>query len=282
MKTESFAFQIKKEVIDNIKSPKHIKAFVKGFIFSNSIIEENNYKIVIKNDYLRTKFISFLDKTRTIYKYDVKQKSYIFISTGDYNLNNLTEYQAAFFSGVFCASGNISTKKTASYHLEIFSHYQENTEFLVDILNAHNFQFNIFERNNKVYAYIKKLEQICDFLGAIEAKTSYFELQDIKISRDIENSINRVQNIDISNISRVAKSNLKHSANIKFIFDNHLEKYFNENQLVFFKLKLENPYSTLNDLSDILYEKYNINMTKSGLNHWLIKLNTIAKMYGVK
>ncbi|ADE19643.1 DNA-binding protein WhiA [Mycoplasma crocodyli] len=281
LNSESFAHQIKIEVINNITSLKHKKAFIKGLIFSNGIWNENNYVLVLKSNEIFNKVVQFLTDIRVPFTIKKNIKTHIYVDKVDINLNNITEYHGSFFAGVFCGSGNISTKTTTSYHLEFSSRLKENIDFLVSVLNKYDFNFSIFNRKEKWFAYIKKLDLICDFLGAIEAKNAYFELQDIKISRDIENSINRVQNIDISNMTRVAKSNIKHSKNINFIFENNLEKYFTEEQLLFFKLKLDNSYSTLNELSDMLYERYKINMTKSGLNHWLIKLNTIAKMYGV-
>ncbi|TNK95164.1 DNA-binding protein WhiA, partial [Mycoplasmopsis pullorum] len=118
-----------------------------------------------------------------------------------------------------------------------------------------------------------------DFLAAIGAKKSYFELQDIKINRDLDNSINRINNIDFSNLTKSVKSSLNYSKMINFVLENNIEHLFSAEQLIFFDLKLNYPESSLQDLSLILSENHNIFISKSGLNHWLIKLKQVYKMY---
>ncbi|MCU9939681.1 hypothetical protein NW739_02705 [Mycoplasmopsis felis] len=69
---------------------------------------------------------------------------------------------------------------------------------------------------------------------------------------------------------QTAQSNIE---NINYILGNNYSNEFTENQLVMFRIKLENPWISLEDLSKRLEVEHNIIISKSGLNHWFRKLN---------
>ncbi|UWW00821.1 DNA-binding protein WhiA [Mycoplasmopsis felis] len=167
----------------------------------------------------------------------------------------------------------VSHKNSTSYHLEIKTNYKEHTEQIIEKLNEYDFDFHLLKRKEKYYAYIKKLDNLLDFLSTISAKKSWFILQNIKINRDLENTSNRMNNIDISNLQKIANSSIKYIENINYILGNNYSNEFTENQLVVFRIKLENPWISLEDLSKRLEVEHNIIISKSGLNHWFRKLN---------
>ncbi|MEE3928153.1 DNA-binding protein WhiA [Mycoplasmopsis ciconiae] len=272
----SFSKQIKLEVLENQKLPKYIKSFLNGFILSNAKVENQTYIINIKYQPIRDYIISFLQKLRISFEH---KNTIIKINMDNFKIKEQIDHPSNFFAGVFCGGGNLSTKNSTSYHLEISSYYIVNLQFMIEKLNQYNFNFSIIKRRQRYIAYIKKTELLVDFLAAIEAKNAYFELQDIKIKRDIENSINRVNNIDFSNLTRVAQSSINHIKLINYMFENNLEKYFNQEQLVFFRLKSEFPELTLNEIKAILQSEHNIFITKGGLNHWIIKLKKVIKQH---
>jgi len=57
--------------------------------------------------------------------------------------------------------------------------------------------------------------------------------------------------------------------------ENGLLPNFREEELEFFKLKLENPYSSLAELTKLYEEKTKIKKTRAGLSHYLIKLRKV-------
>ncbi|WAM03177.1 hypothetical protein ONA22_05415 [Mycoplasmopsis cynos] len=89
--------------------------------------------------------------------------------------------------------------------------------------------------------------------------------------------MNRINNIDFSNLQKIANSSIKHIDNINYIFENNLMDYFNDDQLMFFRLKIENPWLSLNDLVRMQIQQSNTIVSKSGANHWLRKLDKIVK-----
>ncbi|TNK83029.1 DNA-binding protein WhiA [Mycoplasmopsis pullorum] len=279
MNKTSFSAFIKEEIITYNMKKSEIEDFLNGFILANSITkdEAESLKLTIKNPLIFNYVFSFMKKLKIQY-----QKSKITITIDDYKLELCKiSYSSPqhFFAGVFCGSGNIMDKNSTSYHLEISSHNLEALSLCINKLNEYDFNFQIIQRKNKWIAYIKKLDKIADFLAAIGAKKSYFELQDIKINRDLDNSINRINNIDFSNLTKSVKSSLNYSKMINFVLENNIEHLFSAEQLIFFDLKLNYPESSLQDLSLILSENHNIFISKSGLNHWLIKLKQVYKMY---
>ncbi|WP_027121283.1 DNA-binding protein WhiA [Mycoplasma leonicaptivi] len=282
MKTKnsvSFSAEIKKEILLNIKNKQEILYFFYGLIYANGIFDKDFIEINIKNDYILNKIISKLEKIKVFLKKKNNTKNKYLVHSNSFKEIkeiNFGEYLSHFFGGIFVGSGSISDKNSTSYHLEICTHYDEFAQKIINKLNEYNFNFQIFKKTNKYKMYIKKIDEILDFLSAIGTKKAWFELQNLKIKRDFENVSNRINNIDFSNLQKIANSSIKHIDNINYIFENNLESIFNEDQLMFFRIKLENPWISLNNLVDIFQKENNINISKSGINHWLRKLNLIV------
>ncbi|EIE41265.1 hypothetical protein MCANUFG1_02920 [Mycoplasmopsis canis UFG1] len=281
-KNLSFSSKIKKEVIINAKKEQENYFFLKGVIFANSQEDDDYYILNIKNDYIKGKILAKLEKnkisfvTRPEWKHKIliDKNNFVFDDDFDYK-----EYLTFFFSGVFVGSGSISGKDSTSYHLEISTLSEEKSNLIKEKLNSYDFNFNILRKQKRFVLYIKKVDELLDFLSAIGAKKAWFELQNLKIHRDKDNVLNRINNIDFSNLQKIADSSIKHINNINFVFENNLENLFTEDQLVFFRLKIENPWFSLNDLVNEQSKETNKIITKSGANHWLRKLDKIVLEY---
>ena len=65
--------------------------------------------------------------------------------------------------------------------------------------------------------YLKKSEQIGDFLKFIGALNSVFYFENQRIMRDYNNSINRVINCDIANEEKMMRSAQKQLDDIEYI-----------------------------------------------------------------
>ncbi|UWV77110.1 DNA-binding protein WhiA [Mycoplasmopsis cynos] len=216
--------------------------------------------------------LNFISDQKWKYKILIPKKTF------DFNEKIVdNEYLTFFFAGVFLGSGSISNKESTSYHLEISSLSQEKSYLIQKKLNSYEFSFHIIKKQQRYVLYIKKIDELLDFLSAIGAKKSWFELQNLKIVRDKENVLNRINNIDFSNLQKIANSSIKHIDNINYIFENNLMDYFNDDQLMFFRLKIENPWLSLNDLVRMQIQQSNTVVSKSGANHWLRKLDKIVK-----
>ncbi|UWV82021.1 DNA-binding protein WhiA [Mycoplasmopsis cynos] len=279
-KSLSFSSKIKKEVLINAKKPLENFYLIKGLVFSNASEGDEFYELNIKNEYIKSKIIAKLQKLNLNFISDQKWKYKILIPKKTFDFNEKivdNEYLTFFFAGVFLGSGSISNKESTSYHLEISSLSQEKSYLIQKKLNSYEFSFHIIKKQQRYVLYIKKIDELLDFLSAIGAKKSWFELQNLKIVRDKENVLNRINNIDFSNLQKIANSSIKHIDNINYIFENNLMDYFNDDQLMFFRLKIENPWLSLNDLVRMQIQQSNTVVSKSGANHWLRKLDKIVK-----
>ncbi|MGL6125371.1 MAG: DNA-binding protein WhiA [Metamycoplasmataceae bacterium] len=272
---ESFSFEIKNELISKNFNKKQTTSFLDGLIFSSLKEDVEEIKISFKNDFIFERIIALLKMSKKYF--EVKNKTLIF-KKADLNKLIISDPQF-FFAGVFVCSGSISSLKSSSYHLELKVKSKEVANLMLAKLNNYEFKFSVFEKNDYTILYIKKNDQISEFLKAIGSQESFFKFFDAIISRDHKNQITRIGNLDIYNQSKLVDSNALFLENYQFIIKNNLLKKFKEDELKFYKFKSENPYLPLSQISEELSRVHNIVKTKSGLNHWLIKIRNIVDDY---
>lgn len=246
-----------------------------GIIYCCSV-KNNEAKLVINNIKIRTYILNICNELKISYTYTKKNE--ISINT-NFLANISVKYQGKFFAGLFLSSGSIINGRTN--HLELKFNDLINAENALSILNSHGLEFKKIIRKQKIIIYLKKIENICDFLKAIETIESYYLFEDGKIQRDFYNSANRITNLDVYNQERIVKANLEFIKNYQFIKENNLLDEFSVEELTLFELKLNSLDSSLNELS-LLLETKNIKKSRSALNHFLIKLKKITKKYQKK
>ncbi|MGL5591991.1 MAG: DNA-binding protein WhiA [Metamycoplasmataceae bacterium] len=272
---ESFSYEIKNELVTKDLTKKQAAAFMDGIIFSSFKEEGEEIRISFKNDFIFNRIIFFLEKCKK--SYEIKNKTLVFQKK---NLNKLIiSDPQLFFAGVFVSSGSISSLQSSSYHLEVKIKDKKIADIMLAKLNNYEFKFSEFIKNNYIILYIKKNEQISEFLKAIGSKESFFKFFDAIIIRDHKNQITRISNLDIYNQSKLVDSNVLFLENYQFIIEHNLLKKFKKDELTFYKFKSENPYLPLSQITEELLKKHNIKKTKSGLNHWLIKIRNIVDDY---
>ncbi|WP_406615303.1 DNA-binding protein WhiA [Mycoplasmopsis hyopharyngis] len=275
----NFAKQIKFEVLKNVKTLAQTNEFLKGFVYSAGLIENEKIFINIKSKEIKDKVLSFFKKINLNVEKEYKNKQkFLVINKSSFNLNEKVNDYSIFFAGVFCGGGNIQDLNTTNYHLSLRSYNKQFIDFILNKLNKYsNFNFKLIQIQKKYVIYLSKQESISDFLKAIEAVSAYFVFVENKIQRDLENNVNRINNIDICNLNKIALSGQKHLSNIEYLFENNLDSNFNEIQKMFFEQKREQPYESLKNLRQIIKQSKNIDITKSTMNNWLIKLRKIVE-----
>ena len=177
----------------------------------------------------------------------------------------------AFIRGAFLASGSISDPEKF-YHLEIVCTSQEKAEQMRQIINSFPVEAKIVRRKKNHVVYIKEGEQIGEMLRIMEASMAVMNLENIRIVKEMRNSINRQVNCETANIHKTVSAAIEQINDIKYIreyvgFDN-LPENLREIALA----RLEKPEATLKELGDSLTPP----VGKSGVNHRLRKLKMIA------
>lgn len=177
----------------------------------------------------------------------------------------------AFIRGAFLASGSISDPEKF-YHLEIVCTSQEKAEQMRQIINSFPVEAKIVKRKKYHVVYIKEGERIGEMLRIMEASLAVMNLENIRIVKEMRNSINRQVNCETANIHKTVSAAIEQINDIKYIreyvgFDN-LPENLREIALA----RLEKPEATLKELGDSLTPP----VGKSGVNHRLRKLKMIA------
>lgn len=179
----------------------------------------------------------------------------------------------AYLRGAFLAGGSVNNPETSSYHLEIFSIYREHSEALVDLMNEFHLNAKSIERKNGYIAYLKEAEKISDFLGIVGAHVGLMKFEDVRIIRDMRNSVNRLVNCETANMNKTIGAAQRQVGNIKYIEQTiGLDQLPDRLQEVA-RLRVENQDITLKELGELVS---GTTVSKSGINHRLRKIEEIA------
>ena len=128
----------------------------------------------------------------------------------------------AYLAGLFMANGSINSPNSTSYHLEIKVNSEKHGNFVIKLLERFNITGKMIERRNSYFVYVKSSEMIGNFLILISAFQSLLYFEDVRIQRDLNNSITRLNNIDIANEQKVQSLCEKQLKTIAFLKDNDL------------------------------------------------------------
>ena len=177
----------------------------------------------------------------------------------------------AFIRGAFLASGSISDPEKF-YHLEMVASSQMKAEQLRDIVNTFAMEAKIVTRKKYFVVYLKEGNQIVDLLNIMEAYVSLMELENVRILKEMRNSINRQVNCETANIHKTVSAAVSQIEAIEYIRDTIGLDGLPEGLEEIARRRLEQPEATLKELGAALDPP----VGKSGVNHRLRKLKTIA------
>ena len=200
-----------------------------------------------------------------------KQKPHI---TNDVNgiLVQQTCCKRAFLRGAFMASGSISDPNK-SYHFEIVARTLQQAQLLTELMNSFEADAKIVERKNHYVAYVKEGSQIVDMLNVMEAYVSLMNLENVRILKEMRNTVNRKVNCETANINKTVSAAVKQIEDIRKIQSRMGFDELPESLREMAELRLQYPDATLKELGEYLDPP----VGKSGVNHRLRKLSAIAE-----
>ncbi len=190
-------------------------------------------------------------------------------------LKNTNEIRA-YLMGCFLASGSVNNPSSKHYHLEITTHSEKHAEFLVKTIAKFNLIAKVIKRRNIYVVYIKKSEEISDFLRVINAANSVMDFEEERISKDYWNCNNRLNICELSNEVKTLQSANKQLEFIEKIFRNSRDYMLDDKDKKIINIRRENPEANLQEIADIYNETYGAKLSKSGVNHRLRKIKEIA------
>lgn len=183
----------------------------------------------------------------------------------------------SYLRGAFLATGSVNNPETSSYHLEIYSLYEDHNQTICEMMNRYGLNARTAKRRSGYITYLKEAEKISDFLSLIGATSSMLKFEDVRIMRDMRNSVNRIVNCENANFNKVADAANRQIESIKY-----LDKKIGLNNL---PVKLQeiaiarmvHPEVSLKELGELVPGGP---ISKSGVNHRLRKIMEQAEKMG--
>lgn len=181
----------------------------------------------------------------------------------------------SYLRGAFLAGGSVNNPETSAYHLEIASLYEDHARVLTELMNGYELNAKYIERKRGGYiTYLKGAEKIAEFLSLIGGYQALLKFEDVRIVRDMRNSVNRLVNCETANLNKTVSAAMRQVENIQLIDDEIGIGELPERLQEIARLRVEHQDVSLKELGEMLSTGA---ISKSGVNHRLRKLDTIAE-----
>lgn len=305
----SYASQVKKELTNLEVHPEHARAELSALIRMNGSLSLAQHHFILniqtENPAIARRIYSLLHQLYTVdselvvrrkmklqknKQYIVRLRQHVQAILADLRIVQKDSFQIrtdisediwssqqrarSYLRGAFLAGGSVNNPETSRYHLEIYTLYEDQNQGLVKLMNQFQLNARATQRRNGFIVYLKEAEKISDFLQIIGATASMLKFEDIRIVRDMRNSVNRLVNCENANINKTIKAAAKQVANIQYYQENFgLEKLPVKLKEIA-ELRLANPEVSLTELAQMVPGGP---ISKSGINHRLRKLNTLIE-----
>lgn len=178
----------------------------------------------------------------------------------------------AYIRGAFLVSGSI-TDPNKGYHFEIALTDSSQAEDLQRTIHSFDIDAKIVLRKKYYVLYVKEGAQIVDMLGVMGAHVALMNLENVRILKEVRNSVNRQVNCETANISKTVTAATKQIEDIKYVRDTMGFSDLTEGLRQIAQLRLEHEDVTLQELGKML----DTPISKSGVNHRLRKISEIAE-----
>ncbi|MFO8069728.1 MAG: DNA-binding protein WhiA [Alkalibacterium sp.] len=303
----SFAFDVKKELTLLEVHPEHAKAELAALIRMNGTLSILDHDFLLnvqtENAAIARRIYSLIKdnfdvesevlvrkkmklKKNNVYIVRLKSGSKIILKelgimdgmlyhghVPDEIKNNKQKIKS-YLRGAFLAGGSVNSPDTSRYHLEIHSSYEEHNNDICEMMQVFEFNARVHERRNGYIVYLKESEKIADFLSLIGATGSMFKFEDVRIVRDMRNSVNRLVNCENANLNKTIDAASKQIENIRLIERTIGLDTLPEKLKEIALMRVENPDVSLKELGELLPDG---GVSKSGVNHRLRKINKLAE-----
>ena len=177
----------------------------------------------------------------------------------------------AYIRGAFLASGSISDPEKG-YHFEIVYPDERKAQQLQTIIRSFSVDAKIVQRKKSYVVYVKEGAQIVDMLAVMEANVALMDLENIRILKEMRNSVNRKVNCETANINKTVNAAVKQMEDIKLIQQVMGFEQLSDGLAQIAELRMQYPEATLKELGMMLSPQ----VGKSGVNHRLRKLSALA------
>ena len=282
----SFSAEVKEELAKHIVPARHCQiaelAALMNYIGQYGRDEKGNFTIGFQteNEAVVRKGFTLLKKT---YNIDIgvgingQEKANLIAKTGDLSkpvdplLIKNACCRRAFLRGAFLCCGSMSDP-SKGYHLEFVCADESQAEQLQEVIGTFDIEAKIIQRKKYHVVYLKEGAGIVDLLNVMEAHRSLMELENLRILKEMRNSINRRVNCETANIGKTVQAATRQVEDILFIKEHYGFSKLPDNLREMAEVRLEYPDAALKELGEYLSPP----VGKSGVNHRLRKLSELA------
>ena len=303
----SFASDVKKELTMLEVHPEHAKAELAALISMNGTLEQSDDHIFVtiqtENAAIARRIFSLikdlfaikadisvrrrmkLNKNNVYFIHLNKEAKRILSSLGILEpmlyeiplpdeIKKNDQKVRSFLRGAFLARGSVNSPETNSYHLEIHSTNEAMNQDTFDMMEELELNPKTHRRKNGGYmTYLKEAEKIADFLGIVGANNGLFMFEDVRIVRDMRNSVNRLVNCEQANLNKTVDAATKQLEAILLLDREVGLTSLPERIQEIASLRLDHPEASLKELGELVPGK---GLSKSAVNHRMRKLTQMA------
>jgi DNA-binding protein WhiA len=143
------------------------------------------------------------------------------------------------------------------------------------ILLKFNISSTLLKREKGFVLYIKKAVDVSDFLKIVGANRCMHELEDKIIARDYYTNVQRINNLDVANLHKSSLAGIQQVKMIKAIRRMKEFKKLPDKFRFYCSIRLQNPEASLSEMVKIFQIKYQINITRTGINHYVVRIKQL-------
>ncbi len=182
--------------------------------------------------------------------------------------------QRAFLRGAFLSVGSMSDPRKG-YHLEFVCDHEAKAGQLRDVIQGFGIEAKVILRKKYYVVYLKEGAGIVDLLNVMEAPVSLMNLENLRILKEVRNSVNRRVNCEAANITKTVNAAARQIEDIELLRERYGFQNLPESLRKMAEIRLEYPDASLKELGEYL----NPPVGKSGVNHRLRKLSELAERW---
>ena len=195
----------------------------------------------------------------------------------NYLIDELKDKQA-YLRGIFMMCGSINDPKTSRYHAEFVISNEETANEVNKLLNELHFNSKVIKREKNYMVYIKESEKISDFIKMLNATTSLFYYEDIRIYRDHKNMTNRLNNCEQANVDKMINASNEQLEMIKKLREIMDFDLLDDKIKTICIYKEKYPESSMSELAEIISSETEKPISKSCINHRFRKIKEMINL----
>lgn len=285
----SFSSEVKEELEKVIPNARHCQlAELAAIIHFGCRIETDKAgteetEIISENSFVTRKYFTLLKKTFIINVNVLKVLQAVKILDEEGCISPLSEEvnplliknsccRRAFLRGAFLCIGSMSDPHKG-YHLEFVCENEIGALQIQQVINSFEIEAKIVRRKKYYVVYLKEGSGIVDLLNVMGAHVSLMQFENLRVEKEVRNSINRQVNCEAANITKTVNAASKQIEDIILLQKNYGLSNLPDNLRQMAQVRLEHPESSLQELGAYL----NPPVGKSGVNHRLRKLSELAE-----